>query len=211
MINTINIKHRILIFDYDGVLVDSLDIFMNHFIDACQKEHFPQINNKDTFLALFNNNLYESMLKLGMSLETILRILYRVREGLLKDQHKINLFSDIPETLSHLAVQNTLYVITSNDTEFVTLYLKKKDLTQFEGIIGSDQGGSKVEKISFIQKKFPQHELYYVGDTLGDIKEGKRAGIHTVAITWGWHTTPNLKKGSPDYMINHPRELTKIF
>ena len=50
---------NILIFDYDGVIVDSLDIFMKDLISACKKNGFNQISTKDIFLNLFDGNMYE--------------------------------------------------------------------------------------------------------------------------------------------------------
>ena len=45
-------------------------------------------------------------------------------------------------------------------------------------------------------------EIYYVGDTKGDMIEGKQAGAVTVAVTWGWHTAENLAQASPDHLVN---------
>ena len=35
---------NILIFDYDGVLIESLEIFMENFINSCKKEGFYKVN-----------------------------------------------------------------------------------------------------------------------------------------------------------------------
>lgn len=40
---------NLLIFDYDGVIVDSLKIFMENFILACKKEGVNEIANKRDF------------------------------------------------------------------------------------------------------------------------------------------------------------------
>ena len=51
---------------------------------------------------------------------------------------------------------------------------------------------------------------FYVGDTKGDMIEGKQAGAVTVAVTWGWHSTEKLTEGSPDYMVHTPTELKNL-
>jgi len=58
---------NVIIFDYDGVLIDSIDIFMNHFLASCKKYGFDKVNDKKSFLKLFNGNMYESMFKMGLS------------------------------------------------------------------------------------------------------------------------------------------------
>ena len=51
---------------------------------------------------------------------------------------------------------------------------------------------------------------YYVGDTKGDMIEGKKAGAVTVAVTWGWHTADNLAEASPDHTVNTLSALENI-
>ena len=51
---------------------------------------------------------------------------------------------------------------------------------------------------------------YYVGDTKGDMIEGKKAGALTVAVTWGWHTREKLADASPDHMVHTPAELVTL-
>lgn len=202
---------RILLFDYDGVLVDSLDIFMSHFIAACQHEGFTQIYDKDTFLDLFNKNLYESMLEIGMGLEDILHIVHQVRDGLLKDQDKLSLFPGMQKTISHLAEGNKLFVVTSNDSNVVDAFLKSQKVSDFIGIYGSDKGGSKVNKILSIKQLFPDADFYYIGDTIGDIDEGRKADVFTIAVTWGWHDSSSLAAKKPDYLIDAHTDLIGLF
>lgn len=37
--------------------------------------------------------------------------------------------------------------------------------------------------------------------------EGREAGAHPIAVTWGWHTEERLIKGNPDYIAHSPQEL----
>jgi phosphoglycolate phosphatase len=201
---------NILLFDYDGVLVDSLEIFMNHFIAACKNEHFSQIHDKKSFLKLFDKNLYESMLEIGMSLETIFRVVHQVRDGLLKDQDKLMLFPGISETVKQLSKNNELMVVTSNESKVVNSFLINQGLTEFSDIYGSDRGGSKVNKINSIKKEFNGGNFYYIGDTKGDIIEGRAANITTIAVTWGWHDKARLMENNPDFLIDNPTDIIEI-
>jgi phosphoglycolate phosphatase len=71
---------------------------------------------------------------------------------------------------------------------------------------------SKEEKILYAIKKYdvaPQ-DIYYIGDTTGDIKEGKQAGVKTVGITWGWHSKEKMAAAKPDYLFDAPQELLQL-
>ena len=201
---------RVLLFDYDGVLVDSLEIFMHHFIDACHTEGFLQINDKASFLHLFDKNLYESMLSIGMSLENILKIVSQVKDGLIRDQDKFRLFPGIGPMVKSLAYGHKLYVVTSNESSVVTSFLHSQGVTEFIDVFGSDKGGSKVNKISSIKNRYPVDTLFYIGDTKGDIYEGRKAGVNTVAVTWGWHTKKELETLKPDYLVEAPEQLIDL-
>jgi len=202
---------NILIFDYDGVLVDSLHIFMREFLRACRQEGVQSITTEKDFLHLFDKNMYESMMDLGMTRETILRVVLTVKEALLKHENKIQLFPGISETLQHLAKTNTLLISTSNDTEVVQQFMASRHLNVFADIYGSDREPSKIKKIETIKTAYPSNHVFYIGDTKGDILEGKQAGIKTVAVTWGWHKEHDLRTTKPDYLACEPRQLLDLF
>lgn len=204
---------NVLIFDYDGVLVDSFDIFSHHFISACKEENLDEIANKDDFLDLFDNNMYESMFDRGLTKDKIIKIVYKLKEGLLKDQDKMDLFPGIKKVVRELSKseKNKLIIVTSSETNVVKRFLKMHDIDDFDAVIGSDKEASKVKKIEKIKSEFKGSKFYYIGDTKGDIVEGKNAGVKTVGVTWGWHGKNRLKVETPEYLINEPKQLTKLF
>jgi phosphoglycolate phosphatase len=202
---------NVLIFDYDGVIVDSFEVFMTNFIEACKKEGWSSIATKDDFLKLFENNMYESMYEIGMTKEEILRIVFRMRDALIQNQHKLKLFNGITDVLKALLKKNLLFIVTSNETQVVVRYLRSHKLFGFfKEIYGSDTGASKIEKILSIKKNNPNCNYFYIGDTQGDILEGIKSGVKTAAVGWGWHDKEQLKIVSPDFIINNPKELLKI-
>ncbi|MBE6365977.1 MAG: HAD family hydrolase [Lentisphaerae bacterium] len=50
-------------------------------------------------------------------------------------------------------------------------------------------------------------ESLMVGDTAIDITVGKSNRTMTCAVTWGYGSYESLKASSPDYLIDHPKEL----
>ncbi len=202
---------NVLIFDYDGVIVDSFQIFMANFIDACKKEGWSSIATKNDFLKLFEKNMYESMFAMGMTKEEILSIVYRMRDALIQNQDKMKPFKGIFDILAVLSKKGFLFIVTSNETQVVEKYLKSQNLFGFfKEIYGSDTGASKIEKILKIKNNNPGCNYFYIGDTQGDILEGKKSGVKTVAVSWGWHDKEQLKEVSPDFLIDNPKDLFKI-
>jgi len=46
-----------------------------------------------------------------------------------------------------------------------------------------------------------------VGDSAADMQAGRRAGVKTCAVLWGYGQREDLAKWEPDYWIEHPLEL----
>ncbi len=200
----------ILVFDYDGVIVDSLELFMKFFLQACIDLNVEGIKTRDDFLRLFEDNMYSSLMGEGLSPGEIEVVISKVKNNLLANHHRMKVFPGMRKVLYSLSKRYTLFLITSNDSEVVKDFLVLNHLDLFAGIHGCETSSSKVDKIKLI-KNLTNEECYYIGDTIGDIIEGKRAGALTVAVGWGWHPMNRLLKASPDYLAYTPKDLLKIF
>lgn len=201
---------KVIIFDYDGVIVDSLDVYEKAAISAFQKNSCNQITSRKSFLDLFDGNLFESMIMVGIPHEKIPAILKDTESNLWTLQKELKLFDEIKKTLAELAKKCKIYIVTSNLTNIVKAYLESQNIASFEEIIGADKEINKVKKIDYIKSKFPDSDFLYVGDTKGDMIEGKLAGTKTVAVTWGWHSEERLRKANPDFVVKSPDELVSL-
>lgn len=201
---------HVLVFDFDGVLVDSLDIFMPAFMEACRSEGVSSLATEDDFFRLLDDNLYQGMMNRGMSRDAILRVVMQVKEALLRNWDSLHLFPGMAETVQALAPHNRLVVVTSNETALVEQFLASHDLSYFQEVIGSDQEPVKTTILASLQRDFPCLPCYYIGDTIGDIREGQRAGVKTVGVTWGWHGL-RVSEAQPDHLVHQPVELVTLF
>jgi phosphoglycolate phosphatase len=202
---------RILMFDYDGVLVDSLDYFFESFQSACEQFRYNQFKSTGDFLRLFDVNMYKGMISAGIKSSDINPILIKMGELLNKKGRHYQLFAGIRKMLEELSKKNRLFIITSNLKSVVSEYLEKSGITCIESILGSESDISKTRKIIQLKNQNPESEYYYIGDTLGDMLEAREAGVHPVAITWGWHSKAKLLGGKPDQVADNPTELITQF
>jgi len=112
-----------------------------------------------------------------------------------------------------LAQQHRLMLISSNSAEVIHVLLTRMDVSEcFEAVMGADFLLNKTEKIVCAQNSsgFSTENIYYVGDTAGDIREARRAGIRSVAVTWGWHDRAALEAVAPDFLIDSPQALLNL-
>lgn len=200
-----------LIFDYDGVIVESFDTFYDQFLKACANENLSGIASHAEFLNLYERNMYESMRALGLTNTQILNVVLSMRKGLLDNHDAITLVEGMKEAIIKCASAHHLFIVTSNESRIVQSFLRNHNLDCFTEIIGSEKEPSKTKNIEYIKEKYPNSRYFYIGDTKGDIFEGKKADVYTVAVTWGWHDENRLKQAYPDHIVRSPSELCQLF
>jgi phosphoglycolate phosphatase len=197
----------LVMFDYDGVIVNSLEVFTTCFIRACSENGLEEINAPKDVLYLFEGNVYESMMRLSVDKSTIEKIFkqYEILQGV--QLVNLELFIGMNEALQRIAKKHQVYIITSNLSSAVIQVLNQNDIDCFKDVIGAEKEKSKIKKIQNTMSLHLGVPAYYVGDTKGDMIEGKNAGTQTIGVTWGWHSSHKLNEGSPDYLFNTPEEL----
>jgi len=201
---------KIIIFDFDGVIADSLETCAKYSLKALAKNKVTQITKKAEYLECFDSNFFQGLIEKGVSKEKIPSITKDFNEDYIAHAKEIGFFNNIIETIKKLKEKFPLFIVSATATKTIQSILgENKNL--FREIIGGDKETSKVKRIQSIIKKFPEEEYFYIGDTLGDIIEGKEAGAKTVAVGWGWHHLEKLKTAHPDYTVKKPEDLLKLF
>lgn len=198
----------LIMFDFDGVIADTFDYFVLDFVAACNQYGFT-IQGKRDINILLEDNLYEAMGKRGMDQETIDRILTLFKDKA-ENHVDIKMFEGIDRALRQISEQNQIFVITSNVSALVAKALKANGMDYVLEVLGADVDKSKVAKIKTLMGRFPGMDAYYVGDTSGDIIEGRLAGARTVGAAWGWHGRERLAQSSPDFLVESPGQLAEL-
>lgn len=202
---------KLLLFDFDGVLVDSLAVYEKTVTDCLAQINQPLKRGREEFLELFEGNFYERLVEKGIDLKKFMKasvdILAQVNYNEMKP------FTAMLPVLTALKNDHVLIVISSNDTPTIAEALRLYNFNGiFREILGSDFMLSKKDKILYAAKKYSTAltDIYYIGDTSGDILEGKQAGIKTVGVTWGWHSKEKMAQAGPDYLLETPQDLLQL-
>lgn len=201
---------RLFIFDFDGVIVDSLEVFEACVRAACRECGGPPMRTRADFLKLFEANMYDGLRAAGVAPDGIPRLMNILGPKLEAQAGRCALVPGMAGVLARLAEVGRVAVVTSNLTAVVASIFARCAVTGVGEVLGADRGTGKVEKINRLRREMPGAPCYYVGDTSGDIREGRAAGAATVAVTWGWHSVAALAAANPDYTVNSPRELLAL-
>jgi phosphoglycolate phosphatase len=200
----------LVMFDFDGVIVDSFELFSSCFMEACHQNKFYELNSPEKVLALFETNVFEALLGFGLDGNSVHQILETFQSDIVEYQNDMRLFDGISDTLKKISKKNKIVIITSNVSTAVKHVLLNNGVNCFEDVLGAEKEKSKVKKIRRTMARYAGLPAYYIGDTKGDMIEGRKAGAITVAALWGWHAVKKLEEGSPDHFVRSPEALLDL-
>jgi phosphoglycolate phosphatase len=204
-------RSSLFLFDFDGVLVDSLDLYAEAVTRCLERIGTPIVKNREEYLVLFDGNFYESMAARGVDLTAFAQAAREILPGI--DYDAMKPFAGLTPVLDALRKDHSLVVISSNGYRTIRAILTRFGFDPFfREIFGSDFHFSKKEKIDHALEKYEisREQAFYIGDTVGDILEARAAGVRSVAVTWGWHDRERLVAVSPDFIVDTPEGLLSL-
>lgn len=201
---------KIFLFDFDGVIIDTLPIAVEAYNSLLKKYQIKHQFTHKTFTDLFLTNFHEGFAKVVTDEKAREKILKERAEEYIKRKDDFTIFDGIEDALQLLSEKNRIIIISSNRTNFIQEFLLSRKIKGVSEVLGGDIEKSKEKKINWQKEKYPKSQIYYIGDTIGDIKEGKRNKIITVGVTWGFHSRELMKREKPDFLFNHPKDLIKL-
>lgn len=208
------VVNKVLIFDFDGVLADSLTPMLRYAQQVCGELGYPCDPTQEDLEALERMEFSEYGLQLGIPPEKIDAFVKCNFELFNSREESLAIFPGMVNVISRLADILTLAIITGNSRKTVYNFLQAHKLTnQFSIVLAAEDDGNRVEKIQNITAKFNRRntEYYLIGDAISDVRAAQKAGIKSVAVGWGHQSMQKLLKGNPDYTVGNPADLLKLF
>lgn len=201
----------LLSFDFDGVVVDSFDSVFETLLET-HKELGLGREPRPQDLQTIDSLTPESFTALiGVPEEERPCFIKRAFE--IQEQKPIpEPFPGIAEVVLELPTIANPIIVTSSTEKIVSAVLEGTSLeTSFRKVLGSESGISKSERIKHeLASGFSAHQSLMVGDAISDIRQGKLAGVKTVAVSWGFQAEELLLAERPDFLARSPAELAEI-
>ena len=206
---------QLYIFDYDGVIADSLESWITVLDRKGEKFSHDYRMTRENVNDLEYVTMDGILEKSGRNREDEEEYLSEIYSAMALESEGIKFFKGIGEVFRILNESGSLVCVnTANGSSLVTERLINENIGHYvTEVIGGDIKGSKSEKIAFLMDKysFTPEKTWMIGDTRGDIIEGRKAGVNTVAVTYGWHSYENMADTEPDYIFRTVKELENFF
>jgi phosphoglycolate phosphatase len=208
---------QLLVFDFDGTLVDTKLDIADSVNRTLQELELPTLEHQTlyTFIGKGVNHLMSQSLKqVGYyDLPRATEVFMRHYEDHLMD--RTDLFPNCRETLDHFShKENT--ILSNKPTRFITQILDALNWrAPFSTIIGGDLMAENKPDPGGLLHMLEQHkvrpkEALMIGDSLVDIETGKRAGVRTCGVTYGHAGRESLQSAQPDWIIDDLSELKQL-
>lgn len=189
---------KAIIFDFDGVIHNTFELAY-----AIELVVLDGHLTRDEYRDYFNGNIYNHKTIIRGNVEEFFRV-----------QNEAFNFLEIEKETKNILVslekKYELFIISSNQEIALKTYLQNNKISSlFKAVLGLETHKSKVEKFKslFHIYGFVAEDCVFVTDTLGDILEGNKVGVKTIAVDFGFHDRERLKKGNPYKIVSSFEEI----
>ena len=200
----------LIVFDYDGVLVDSCDA-MIHATNAFCRSHGIKPTIDSAAFDTLDPVTFVAVARAASIPESLTSAYARyLFHEFRAAPEQSPIFPGIPELLENLGRCYTIAIVSANHTGVIRKRLQVAGLEQHVFLlVGNETEGTKFDHIQFAmaQTGHSQERTWSIGDTVSDIDAAQAAGAHALAITWGWQTRAFLASRAPEQLFDTITEV----
>ena len=215
-------KKKLLIFDLDGTIADTIDTIRDA-VNMCM-EHFgfPVLDTEHVRKNVGNG---VKVLIEGCAPADVVSDAVRFDEvlGFFRECYKVThdkidgCYDGLEAVIYELHSRGYALAVLSNKPDALVKSIMKKLFG--EGIFKISQGQTKlprkpdptVPRMIADELGFAPEDTFYIGDSEVDVLTAKNAEMHSVAVAWGFRSRDVLVASSPERIIDTPAELLEIF
>jgi len=200
----------VYLFDVDGTLLDSA----SDICGAIQSVLGPESAVTDEFLRTYiGRHLYDLFEDLfpGITRQRMDAMIAEYRQIYLGRNHaSTRAFPGVAEALAALPGKKSTATTKGTPTTRAVLEMFGL-LPYFDHVQGTDGFPAKPEPdVIFASLKVlgvKAEDCLLIGDSPADMQAGRRAGVTTCAVLWGYGGRDDLLRCEPDFMLEHPGQL----
>ncbi|MCM1524893.1 MAG: HAD family hydrolase [Ruminococcus sp.] len=209
--------YKLVIFDLDGTLVNSLADLGNSCNSALAEEGFP-VHAVDEYRYMVGNGV-PALIRAALperlrSEENISRVKDRFDRIYGENFDKFTRpYDGMEKLLADLSGKGIMTAVASNKPDIFTKQIVKAMFGEaFSYVSGKKDGVPKkpdpqlafhiMEKLGALPS-----ETLFAGDSSVDMKTAENAGIDSIGCTWGFRTLEELKEGKAVYIADKPEDI----
>lgn len=203
-------KH--IIFDFDGTIVDSLDLAVNIYNEMAGRYNLNNLKQSD--IAKLNKLSIPERIKLfNVPLYILPKMAIEFKRKYKEGIHSLKEIDGMRQVILELKrIGYQMSIISSNSVTNIQQFLTAAKLECFDHIFSSKAlfGKQTILKQTMRKLGLKREDVVYIGDELRDIQSCKKARVDIIAVTWGFDDAQLLVKGKPEYVAEQPEDILRI-
>lgn len=124
-----------------------------------------------------------------------------------------DIFQGIEKEIRLLSKRYDVGIVSSNSKRNINFFLLDKGIDGLFDFIYCGSflfGKHRILKRICKERGLDPWEVMYIGDEDRDIIAAKKAGVMSVAVSWGYNSEERLIERGPETLLNAPEELRKV-
>ena len=209
-------KIKVLIFDFDGTIADTLPYTFSKIIKL-SKKYKVKGSEEEIIEKIRLKNPSQLMKEFKISwfkIPIILWEIHQAQKDLYSNIDKIKIFPEIKLVLKKLKKRDVrLFIYSSNIKKNIEKFLKKEKIDNyFENVyVGKSLLGKDKDLLNILKKeKIKKDEVIYIADEIRDVLACQKAKIKMIGVLWGLAGERGLKETEVDYLVKKPAEILKL-
>lgn len=201
-----------IVFDFDGTLADSFVVMLQIYNELAESRGMRAVAEVD-WLELRKGTIAKGLKWTGakpMQLPGLLSQGLKLVEARTAD---IKLFPDMIPVIHSLAKDGyQLFVLSTNSQALIQDVLNKHGIGQEITVLKSSRVFGKAAALKKLIRfyKLQPADVWMVGDEVRDMLAAKRAGVHPVAVSWGFQPAETLQALGGVILVKQPKDILTL-
>ncbi|MFT5593340.1 MAG: phosphoglycolate phosphatase [Oceanicoccus sp.] len=211
------LNKKLYVFDLDGTIVDTVEDIAEAMNFVLREEGLPE-KSLDHYRKLVGNGT------LNMVAKTLGSDFNRISEA--HSSFEIRYSNNcLVRSKPFPNIENLLGAISDSGNYLAVLTNKIQPLAQkivsasfpnivFDAVVGlspSNKAKPNPDSLLKLINQFDVDECYMIGDTIVDIETAHNAGVHPIAVLWGYSSKLELESMRPEQVFNDTDSMFAMF
>jgi phosphoglycolate phosphatase len=187
---------KAVVFDFDGTIADT-------------SKFIREIKGSDEYWLLRNATLRKVIGFNFLRAWRLYSLWQKAKQSIMLQAALVELFPGTKKLIKQLQADNwDVYVLSNNSAQTVRVVLEQREITDVTVLPPSRfYSKSSVLKQLIRREGYDRDAVWMIGDEVSDIGAAKRAGVQSIAVTWGLQSKLLLAACFPIASVDRPEEI----